>query len=75
MKKWILIVALVAIVGCGGENFKVSPVWEGQLAPHAGYNIGPDTYVQPGDKIKVSGLVVWIDGLDPNDVVRELDKL
>ena len=68
----LFIAALVVFAGCGGDNFQVSPVLESQLAPHAGYNIGPDSYVQPGDEVKVSGVVIWIEGLDPNDIVDQL---
>ena len=71
-RQLILGVLAVVIAGCGGENFTVSPVLEGQAAPHAGWNIGPDSYVQPGAEVKVTGVIVWIDGLDPNDVLDDL---
>jgi hypothetical protein len=45
-------------------------VVEGQIAPHDGYNIGPDLYVEKGDPIPVSGALIWIRGLDPNDLTN-----
>jgi len=59
---------VLALVGCQRGDFRVSMVIEGQKAPHAGYNIGPDLYVGQGDPVPVSGAVIWIRGLDPNDL-------
>lgn len=72
MKKLFVLLILLSLAGCGGDNFQVSPVFEGQAAPHAGYNFGPDSYVQTGDEVKVSGVIVWIDELDPNDILEDL---
>lgn len=75
MRKGILIVvflaAVLAISGCRHGDFEASVVFEGQAAPHAGYNIGPDTYVMKGQPCKVGGLVIWVKGLDPNDLLGE----
>jgi hypothetical protein len=46
----------------------LSPVVKGQLAPHAGYNIGPELYLEQGDRVIVTGAVIWIEGTDPNDL-------
>ena len=72
MKKYILCAALLLFAGCGGNDFSMSLVVEGQPSPQRGYNFGPDSYVQPGDEVKVSGVVIWIEGLDPNDIVDQL---
>jgi len=72
MKKYLLCAALLLIAGCGGNDFSMSLVVEGQPSPQRGYNFGPDSYVQPGDEVKVSGVVIWIEGLDPNDIVDQL---
>lgn len=57
---------LILLVGCGGKHFRVTPIIEEQPALHKGYNIGPDLYLEKGDLAKVTGAIVWIDGLDPN---------
>ena len=58
----------ICSVGCQSGDIKVSPVIEGQKAPHAGYNIGPELYLETGNKVKVTGAVIWINGFDPNDL-------
>lgn len=70
---WIVtIVAIILIImGCNRGSVKLSPVFEGEIAPHAGWNFGPDSYVQTGDQIKVSGVVFWIEGTDPNTLFGE----
>ena len=72
MKKWMLVAALLLFAGCGGDNFSIEPVIEGQTAPLSGWNLGPSMYVQEGDEVKLTGVVIWIDGLDPNDIVDQL---
>lgn len=64
----VTVLIMLALIGCQRGDFKVSMVIEGQPAPHAGYNIGPDLYVEPGIPVPVSGAVIWIRGLDPNDL-------
>ena len=66
----ILLVALV-LSGCNRGDFKVSPVVEGQASPHAGFNLGPDTWVETGNEIKVTGAVIWIKGVDPNSMLGD----
>ena len=70
--KWILLLCLLLAVlpGCQRGDGKISLVIEGQPAPHAGYNIGPELYLLPGDPAKVTGAVVWLNNLDPNDLLR-----
>ena len=73
MKESMQIVVVVLLlcllgVGCQSGDIKVSPVIEGQKAPHAGYNVGPELYLETGDKVKVTGAVIWMKGLDPNDL-------
>jgi len=78
MKKVILLlVALVAFLMCAGcqrGDFKVSPVIENMPAPHDGYNIGPELYVEQGDPVPVTGAVIWIRGLEPNDLKLKVDR-
>ncbi len=64
----ILIISL-CLAGCQRGDFKMSPIVEGQLAPHAGYNIGPELWLEKGMPAKVTGAVIWIRGLDPNNVI------
>lgn len=64
----ILIIAVVFIGGCQRGDIKISPVIEGQPAPHDGYNLGPEIYVYQGQLVKMSGMVLWINGLDPNSL-------
>ena len=64
---------LLCVAGCQRGDFKASMVIKGQLAPHAGYNIGPELYVEEGSSVPVTGAIVWIRGLDPNDLMRSED--
>ena len=66
----ILIPALL-ICGCNRGDLKVTPVVEGQAAPHAGFNLGPDTWLEPGNEVKVTGAVIWIKGVDPNSILGD----
>lgn len=71
MKTRILIVMValsICIVGCQRGDFRVTPVIAGQAALHAGYNVGPELYLEQGQPAKVTGAVIWIRGLDPNDL-------
>jgi len=47
----------------------ISPVLEGQRAPHTGWNLGPDMYVEQGDIVKLTGVIVYAEWLDPNDLL------
>ncbi|MHC4676285.1 MAG: hypothetical protein ACYTBZ_27655 [Planctomycetota bacterium] len=69
MKRTVVVIILLAailIVGCSRGDLKVTPVIAGQAAPHAGYMVGE--YLRAGDRVPVSGAVIWIKGLDPNEV-------
>lgn len=71
MRKVICVIILaifLLVVGCQTGDIKVSPVIEGQRAPHAGYNIGPELYLETGNVVKVTGAVIYIKGFDPNDL-------
>ncbi len=61
----ILIITLFTS-GCQRGDFRMSPVIEGQPAPHDGFNLGPEIYVYQGQPVKMSGMVLWVNGLDPN---------
>jgi len=65
----ILIVLLLIGSSCNRGDIKITPVIENQGAPHPGWNIGPDMYVETGDLCPITGAVVWIKGLDPNDIL------
>lgn len=67
----ILIVLLLIGSSCNRGDVKITPVIENQIAPHAGYNIGPGMYVEPGDLCPITGAVIWIKGLDPNEIFGE----
>lgn len=64
----IVILVAVLIAGCNRGSLKATPVIAGQPAPHAGYNVGPSLYLLPGDTVLVTGAVIWIKGLDPNEL-------
>jgi len=66
-----LLVVCLLVVGCQRGDIKVSMVLENQAAPHEGYNVGPETYVQEGDPCPVTGAVIWIKGAEPNDIFGE----
>jgi len=46
----------------------ISPVIDGAKAPHKGYNIGPDLWLEAGDEVKVTGAVIWLEGTEPNEI-------
>lgn len=73
MRTAILILAMIVlcVAGCQRGDFKTTVVAEGQDAPHAGYNIGPETWVEEGDICKVGGVVIWIKGVEPNDITGD----
>jgi hypothetical protein len=72
--KWILALAalLVVLTGTAGclnrGDFKISPVMETQLAPHDGYNLSPDIWVEEGTPVPMTGVLVYIEGTDPNSI-------
>ena len=68
MKRLVIIIILAILMGCQTKDFKATIVAEGQPSPHDGYNIGPDIWVEEGTPVKLSGAVVWINGLDPNSI-------
>lgn len=69
IKRILLPMAVMLLMaGCQGGDFRISPVIAGQPAPHAGYNIGPEIYVDQGHPAVVTGAVIWIRGLDPNSL-------
>ena len=63
--------AALLLAGCQRGDFKVSMVVEGQLAPHSGYNIGPDMYVEQGDPVPMTGAVIYIKGLEPDEFFKK----
>jgi hypothetical protein len=68
---------MISLAGCQRGDIQVSPVLKGQPAPHAGYNIGPGLYLNKGEPAKVTGAVIWIEGLDPakvDDTINEAGK-
>lgn len=69
MKKWLLIL-LILLAGCSRGDIQVATVIEGQPVPFDGYNVGPDIYVLQGQPANVTGVQIWINGLDPNDLLE-----
>jgi hypothetical protein len=69
--KWsflvVLVLGVLLIAGCQRGDIRISAVVEGQRAPHAGWNFGPDSYLEEGDTVKVTGVDLWMKGFDPND--------
>lgn len=68
---FICLAMLTCGTGCNRGDLQFSPVIAGEPAPHAGYNIGPQLWLEPGDDVLVSGAVIRITGLDPNDLIGE----
>ena len=66
-----MICSVIVFVSCQRGDLKVTPIVEGQAAPHAGFNFGPDSYLQEGRPAKVTGIVIYIKGIDPNDIFEE----
>lgn len=67
----LLICLLIFLSGCQRGDIRISTVFEGQETPHQGYNIGPELWVEQGAPVKVTGAVIWIRGLDPNDLLGQ----
>ena len=68
--KYLVAILIIVLFTCGCQtnSVKFTPVLEGQPAPHDGFNIGPDIYVYQGQPCKITGAVLWINGLDPNSL-------
>ena len=64
----VFCIAMVIIVGCNRGDVRITPVLEGQPAPHRGVNFGPDSIVEPNQPCKVTGVVVDLPNFDPNDI-------
>ena len=64
----IAIIGLFLFTGCQRGGIKLTPVLQGLPVPHDGYLISPEIYVVQGQPAKMSGVVVWINGLDPNSI-------
>lgn len=76
MKRFLLAVILAVLVsGCRRGDFKMSTIIAGQPATHAGYNIGPELYLEPGDIAVTTGVVLWLEVLDPNDLWLYKDEV
>jgi len=69
MKRIVFVLALLVCAGCRHGDFKAEAVIKGQPAPFAGYNIGPELWVEEGQPCPVFGAVIWVKGLEPNDIV------
>ena len=69
--KYLVAILIIVLFTCGCQtgDIKASMVIEGQPAPFSGYNIGPDIWVIQGQPVKMSGAVIWINGLDPNTIM------
>ena len=65
----ISLLVFICLVGCRHGDLKVSTVFENQPAPHSGFNVGPDWWVEQGDPVPVTGVVIWVKGLEPNDIL------
>ena len=70
-----LLVISLAMVGCSVRrgDFKLSPVFKGQIAPHEGYNIGPELYLETGDIVIVDGAILYLKHTEPNDIAGMLE--
>jgi hypothetical protein len=76
MDKYTLLLMIVATslllmcvcTGCNRGDMKVTPVIQGESAPHRGYVIGPSLWVETGVPVPITGAVVWVQGTDPNDI-------
>lgn len=69
--KWILLCCILALVagGCTRGDLQVSGAIAGLPVQQAGYNIGPGLWLQPGDLALVTGAVIWMPGIDPNEIM------
>lgn len=72
--KYLIIIAIVCLflfTGCQRGDIRLSPVIQGQIAPHDGYLLSPEIYVYQGQPCKMTGAILWINGLDPNSLGAE----
>lgn len=72
----IVLLALLAVLstGCQRGDFTITPVFEGQPAPHDGFNFGPSSYVWEGQPVGVSGIVVYIKGVDLVGIIGTVEE-
>ena len=68
MKKVLLALVLLVVAGCNRGDIKVDTVLAGQPAPFDGYNFGPEMWVLQGDPVPLTGVIVWVEGTDPNEL-------
>lgn len=68
LKKTLTIICLLAICGCNGGDIKITPVIKKQPAPHSGYNLSPEMWVEQGERVPMTGVVLWLKGTEPNDI-------
>jgi hypothetical protein len=64
----IILCFVFVLMGCERGDIKISPIIEGQPAPHDGWNIGPELWLKKGDPAKVTGADLWFKGSDPNEL-------
>jgi hypothetical protein len=57
--------------GCDRGDIRAEFVIKGQPAPFDGYTISPEIYSTKDTPVPMSGVHVWITGLDPNDLFSE----
>jgi hypothetical protein len=73
MTKHLIILAILALclAGCHRGDLKVEPAIKGQPAAITGWNIGPELYIEQGQPCPITGAIVYIKGLDPNELVND----
>ena len=68
--KLIILLMLVMISGCQRGDLGITPVRFGQITPHEGWNLSPDIYLFEGDTVPMTGVVIRINGLEYDDLVK-----
>ena len=70
--KLIMVLALTLLLcsGCQRGDMEITPVRFGQITPHEGWLLSPDMYLFEGDTVPLSGVVIRINGLEYDDLVK-----
>ena len=65
-----VLLTLLLISGCQRDDLGITPVRFGQITPHEGWNLSPDMYLFEGDTVPMTGVVIRINGLEYDDLVK-----
>ncbi len=70
MKRILTIIVVLFLCGCQRGDLEIQPVRFGQITPIEGWNLSPNMYLFEGDTVPMTGVVIRINGLEYEDLVK-----